>query len=94
MITNEIVRKLLVLYLIVVSFTAFLQMGADKKRAKTGQRRIREKVLFFTAAIGGALGACLGMLAFRHKTKHTYFVIGMPLLLVVWIVIGWVLLHP
>ena len=59
MLSSEIARKLLTLYLIVVSFTAFLQMGADKKRAKTGRRRIREKVLFFTAAIGGAAGACL-----------------------------------
>ncbi len=31
--------------------------------------------------MGGALGGMLGMLAFRHKTKHKSFVIGMPLLL-------------
>ena len=85
MLSSEIARKLLTLYLIVVSFTAFLQRGADKKRATTGQRRIREMVLFFTAAIGGAAGACLGMLLFWHKTKHTAFVIGMPLLLLLWI---------
>ena len=81
----EKIRIVLFLYLAVVSIIAFLQMGADKKRAKTGERRIREKILFLTAAIGGALGSCLGMLAFRHKTKHTAFVIGMPLLLLLWI---------
>ena len=94
MIQSQTIRLLLIVYLAAVSLVSFLQFGADKKRARTGQRRVREKVLFLTAGIGGALGACLGMLAFRHKTKHTYFVIGMPLLLVVWIVIGWVLLHP
>ena len=38
------------------------------------------------AAMGGALGGMLGMLAFRHKTKHKSFVIGMPLLLLLNIV--------
>ena len=45
---------------------------------------------FLTAALpylaGGALGGMLGMLAFRHKTKHKSFVIGMPLLLLLNIV--------
>ena len=84
---NGNIRIVLYLYLAVVSVIAFGQMGADKKRAKTGERRIREKILFLTAAIGGALGSCLGMLVFRHKTKHIAFVIGMPLLLLVWIAI-------
>ena len=32
-------------------------------------------------AVGGAFGGLLGMLVFRHKTKHTKFKLGMPLLL-------------
>ena len=54
-------------------------MGIDKRKAKKkGARRIRERTLFLSALLGGGLGACLGMWVFRHKTKHWYFVIGLP----------------
>ena len=33
------------------------------------------------ALLGGGPGGWLGMYAFRHKTKHWYFVVGMPLIL-------------
>ena len=78
----------LAVYLIAVNLVSFLQMGADKRRAKLGARRIREKVLFFTALIGGSVGANLGMAAFRHKTKHKSFVIGMPALLILHLMIA------
>lgn len=69
-------------YLALVNLWAFALMGIDKRRAKKrGARRIRERTLFLSALLGGGLGACLGMLAFRHKTKHWYFVVGMPLIL-------------
>ena len=31
--------------------------------------------------LGGSIGALLGMRTFRHKTKHWYFRIGLPLIL-------------
>lgn len=69
-------------YLVVVNLWAFALMGFDKRRARTrGARRIRERTLFLSALLGGGLGACLGMWGFRHKTKHWYFVLGMPLIL-------------
>ena len=61
------------IYLIVLgvmSFIAWILYGADKMRAK---RRIRESVLLSFGFFGGALGALLGMLFFRHKTRHGYF---------------------
>ena len=85
--------KLLIADLIVVNIVAFCQMGADKARAKSGKRRIREKVLFLTAAIGGSVGANLGMAAFRHKTKHPSFIIGMPLILLGHLVIALVITY-
>ena len=39
------------------------------------------RLCLYAHSMGGALGGMLGMLAFRHKTKHKSFVIGMPLLL-------------
>ena len=73
--------QLLGLYLLVINLTAFVLMGADKRRARRGAWRISEKALFLPAVLGGALGGVLGMRAFRHKTKHWYFRLGFPLLL-------------
>lgn len=63
-------------------------MGADKSKARKGARRIPEKTLFLYSIIGGSLGSWAGMYLFRHKTKHWYFVIFMPLILLAHIIIG------
>jgi uncharacterized membrane protein YsdA (DUF1294 family) len=73
----------LFIYLIFINAINFLTMGYDKKQAKRGRRRIPERRLFTFAAIGGALGGWLGMLTWRHKTKHLSFTFGFPALLVV-----------
>ena len=68
--------------LLAVNLWAFGLMWLDKRRAKRkGARRIRERTLFLSALLGGSAGAILGMWTFRHKTKHWYFVWGMPLIL-------------
>lgn len=68
-------------YLVLVNVWAFGLMWFDKRRAGTGGRRVRERTLFLSALLGGSLGAVLGMRVFRHKTRHWYFVWGMPLIL-------------
>lgn len=71
----------LIVYLALINIWAFALMGSDKRRAKQkGARRIRERTLFLSALLGGGLGAFLGMWVFRHKTKHWYFVVGIPLI--------------
>ena len=59
-----------------MSLALFITMGLDKRFAKTEHRRVPEKRLFLLAALLGAPGGLLGMYAFRHKTKHWYFVVG------------------
>lgn len=79
-------------YLVVINLIALLMMWSDKRRSKRpGARRVPEKVLFLSALLGGSLGAVLGMYAFRHKTKHWYFVWGMPLILLAQLALalGW-----
>lgn len=73
--------ELLAGYLVLVNLWAFGLMWFDKRRAGAGGRRIRERTLFLSALLGGSLGAVLGMRLFRHKTRHWYFVWGMPLIL-------------
>ena len=68
-------------YLVVVNLIAFAVYGADKRRAKKDKRRVPEKTLFLLALIGGSVGAWAGMYTFRHKTRHWYFVWGIPAIL-------------
>ncbi len=56
-----------------ISIVAFILYGADKAKAKRNAWRIPEKVLLGFSFLGGAVGGILGMLLFRHKTKHWYF---------------------
>ena len=71
----------LLAYLAAVNAITFAVYGADKRRAKKGKRRVPEKTLFLLAAVGGSVGALAGMRAFRHKTRHWYFVWGIPAIL-------------
>ena len=71
-----------VIYLIVINILGFLVMGIDKNKAQKGRWRIPEKTLFLFSLLGGSIGTWAGMYAFRHKTKHWYFVVGMPAILV------------
>ena len=72
---------ILIGYPIVINILAFSLMGTDKANARQNKRRIPEATLFLVALLGGSLGSILGMRFFRHKTKHWYFVVGMPLIL-------------
>ncbi|MDP4164467.1 MAG: DUF1294 domain-containing protein [Bacillota bacterium] len=71
--------NLLIFYLL-INAVGFLMMGEDKKRARKHQYRIQERTLWLVAIFGGAVGSTIGMQVFRHKTKHTSFKIGFPLL--------------
>ena len=54
------------------------------------KRRIPEKTLFVAAAIGGSIGAMAGIWLLRHKTRHWYFVYGMPAILLLQLLIAWI----
>ena len=78
---------ILLVVLIVMNLLAFALMGIDKMKAKRGSWRVPEKTLFLVTALFGGLGGTLGMHFFRHKTKHWYFKLGFPALLVIQIVL-------
>ena len=80
--------KILIVYMIAINLAGLLSMYIDKKRAVHKKWRIPEKTLFLVAILGGSAGSIAGMHLFRHKTKHWYFVVGMPAILIVQIVIA------
>ncbi len=75
--------KNIIIYLIIINAIGFLAMGIDKRRAKMMEWRIPEKTLFLITLFGGGIGTIAGMYTFRHKTKKKYFIIGLPLILII-----------
>lgn len=71
----------LLVWLAVINLLTFIVYGADKRRARKGKWRVPEKTLFLLPLMGGSIGALLGMRVFHHKTKHWYFVWGIPAIL-------------
>lgn len=83
---------LLFAYLLGMNAAAYILMAVDKTNAMRRARRIPETVLLLTAALGGGLGAWLGMVSLHHKTKHKKFLVLVPLFLLAHIALGtWLL---
>jgi len=59
----------------------FIAMWRDKRRAKLHRWRIPEASLLIMGAALGGIGLYSGMKYFHHKTAHSKFVIGAPLLI-------------
>ena len=58
----------------------FMAMWRDKRRAKLHRWRIPEASLLLMGAALGGIGLYAGMKYFHHKTAHSKFVIGAPVL--------------
>lgn len=82
---------LLSLYCFVINLIGFAIMGIDKQKARKQAFRVPEATLFTIALIGGSIGSILGMYTFRHKTRHWYFVYGMPAILFLQLLITFIL---
>ena len=69
-------------YLLAVNITSFLLYGIDKFKAKKNLWRISEATLLTMAAIGGSIGAWVGMRIWHHKTMHKKFKYGIPVIII------------
>ena len=76
------------LYILAINCIGFFAMGIDKRKARRRKRRISERTFFIIAIILGSVGVFAGMYAFRHKTRHTKFVVGIPVILAAQIILG------
>lgn len=80
------------IYLLVINIIAFAAFGIDKLKAKKSKWRIPESSLLGLAVLGGSIGAWLGMKVWHHKTMHTKFRIGVPMIIVLQVLV-WLLLQ-
>ena len=83
---------LLAIWLVLINLVTFFVFGIDKWKAKRKEtreatRRVPEKTLFLLSALGGSIGALLGMKVWHHKTLHRTFRFGIPAILALQIVI-------
>ena len=74
-------------FVLLINIIGFIIMGVDKYKAQKRFWRIPEKIFFTVAVLGGAIGVYAGMLFFRHKTKHWYFMLGIPVILLAEVII-------
>ena len=68
--------------LIVISFITLIVFIVDKQKSRGRGRRIAESTLLWFVALGGTLGAVVGIWFFRHKSQKTSFLQGF------WLIVG------
>lgn len=76
-------HRYLIYYLLVINAATFIIYGIDKYKAKKAKWRISEATLLTMAAVGGSIGAWLGMKVWHHKTLHRKFKYGVPIILLI-----------
>ena len=76
-------HRYLIYYLLVINAATFIIYGIDKDKAKKAKWRISEATLLTMAAVGGSIGAWLGMKAWHHKTQHRKFKYVVPIILLI-----------
>lgn len=74
-------HNILTYYFLAINLITFIVYGIDKYKAKKAKWRIPEATLLLMAAIGGSIGAWLGMKVWHHKTLHKKFKYGIPAIL-------------
>jgi uncharacterized membrane protein YsdA (DUF1294 family) len=65
----------LLVILAVLNVVSFALFGIDKWKAGRGAWRISESTLILSGAICGTIGAWLGVVVFRHKTRKRSFLV-------------------
>ena len=83
---------ILLIYLLTINLVAFVLFGIDKWKAEKQKWRIPESTLLSFAALGGSIGAWIGMKVWHHKTLHKKFKYGVPAIFILQIaLVGWFL---
>lgn len=81
------IAEIFFVLMFVINVVAFVLYAYDKHKAVYELWRTPEALLITVAACGGAYGAGMAMLLFRHKTKHLLFTITVPVCFIIWMAI-------
>ena len=85
------VAEPVLLYALVINVLAFVLFGIDKRRAVYHHWRIPESTLIAVAVLGGCVGSYAGMRVFHHKTKKPLFRYGIPVIILLWLIVLYLL---
>lgn len=80
-------RLYLLVYLVIINVIIFLAFAYDKYRAKNDGWRVKNFFLLGLSFLGGSLGGLLGMKFLRHKTKKSYYRLGLPLMVLLQVLV-------
>ena len=89
----SLATKIILIYVAALTLITFFIYGIDKWRARKDRWRIPESTLLWMAALGGSIGALLGMKVWHHKTLHKKFRWGVPAILILQIALVIFILH-
>lgn len=85
--------NIVLIYLVSINVVTFFLYGIDKWKAQHSKWRISEAKLLIFAALGGSVGAWLGINVWHHKTLHKKFRYGVPAILAIHIVLAAYILY-
>ena len=74
-------NAVLLVHLAILSLVTIIVFALDKGLAASSRRRVSEANLLWLSALGGAAGGLVGVLLFRHKSRHWRFRVLIPLAL-------------
>ncbi|MFG0274490.1 MAG: DUF1294 domain-containing protein [Phycisphaerales bacterium] len=90
--------RIILAWAALASVAAFVAYWSDKRRARAGRRRIRERTLHLLSLAGGWPGACIAQRLLRHKTRDARFLVvywaTVALHLLAWGAVAWLSLRP
>ena len=82
--------RFLLFYIGVINIVTFIAFAVDKYAAINRRSRIRNVTLLGLCFIGGSLGGFGAMYLFHHKTnieKNDFYVVGVPMIIVMQVVV-------
>ena len=75
------IRYVMLAYFALVSLIAICVTVSDKIRAKRKKYRTPEATLLVISALGGSVAMLFTMILIHHKTKHSKFMVGIPVII-------------
>ncbi|QNU68747.1 DUF1294 domain-containing protein [Ruminiclostridium herbifermentans] len=79
-------QNFIIIALLILNIFGFILVSLDKYKAKNKLWRIPERSFFILSILGGSIGVYVGLFLFKHKTRHWYFMVIIPLIILAQIV--------